>query len=237
MPPMGGFSSKWVIYTSLIQGKFYFLLIGMIISSTAAFLYCYKLIYGIFLGHPSKVKLDEVKEVSKPVWVSQIVLMIILMVLGMFPGLVVPYIAKAVAVVYPNATITTPSIYVLGNSLGGFNGFIVMNVLGGVFVVALIFFTIATVKSRKVHRLDIYYAAETPTEDTPLHYGNGIGAELHRVPVIGSILAKHVGNFYNGFANQVEGVADLLRGIYNGNGQTYVLYSVIVLVLLMVFLG
>ncbi len=237
MPPMGGFSSKWIIYTSLIQGKFYFLLIGMIVSSTAAFLYCYKLIYGIFLGHPSKVKLEKVKEVSKPVWIPQIVLMVLLMVLGMFPGIVIPYLAKAVSVIGIKGVATSSSIYALSNNLGGFNGLLVMNVLGGVFVVALIFFTVATVKSRKIHRLDIYYSAEAPTEDTPLHYGNGIGAELHRIPVVGTILAKHITKFYNGFANQVEGVADLLRGIYNGNGQTYVLYSIIVLVLLMVFLG
>ena len=238
MPPFGGFASKWVIYMSLLKSHHYFLLVAMIVSSTAAFLYCYKLIYGIFLGHPSSPELMEVKEVPALLWVAQIPLMLALMVFGMLPGLLVPYISKAVAALGFNAAFNSASMYTLSAALGGFNGFVVINVLGAIFVIVLVWYTLFFSKSKKLHRLDIYYAAETPTDDTPLHYGYGIGAELHRIPWVGASLRRHITTFYEKVADQVNGIASVLKDIvFNGDGQIYMLYAMLTLVAIIMFLG
>ena len=238
MPPFGGFASKWVIYMSLIKGHYYFLLIAMIVSSTAGFLYCYKLIYGIFLGHPTSKELLEVKEVPAPLWVAQIPLMLALMLTGMFPGFVVPYIGKALSSLGMTASFNTTSVYTLSAALGGFNGFVVMNVLGAIFVIVFIWFTLFFPKSKKLHRLDIYWAAETPDEDTPLHYGYGIGAELHRIPWVGASLSRHITNFYNKVAEQINGIASVMKDIlFNGDGQIYMLYAILTFIFIVMFLG
>ncbi|BBB33382.1 NADH-quinone oxidoreductase subunit M [Thermotomaculum hydrothermale] len=238
MPPFGGFASKWVIYMSLLKSQHYFLLIAMIVSSTTAFLYCYKLIYGIFLGHPSSPELLEAKEVPVFLWFAQVPLMLALAIFGVFPGLIVPYINKAVASLGFKAAFTSTTPYTLSAALGGFNGFVVINVLGVIFVIVLIWYTLFFPKSKKLHRLDIYWAAETPTEETPLHYGYGIGVELHRIPWVGASLSRHITNFYNKVAEQVNGIASVVKDIvFNGDGQIYMLYSVLTLVVIIMFLG
>ncbi len=238
MPPFGGFASKWVIYMSLIKGKYYFLLIGMIVSSTAAFLYCYKLIYGIFLGHPATKEMTEAKEVPALLWIPQIALMLVLMLTGMFPGYVVPFINKSLAALGFGVSFASQNAYSLAAGLGGFNGFTVMNVLGVIFVVVLVKFTIFLPKSKKLHRLDIYYAAETPTEDTPLHYGYGIGAEIERIPWVGSSLRRHITSFYFKVAEQIGGVASVLKDVvFNGDGQIYMLYAILTLAAVLMILG
>lgn len=238
MPPFGGFASKWVIYMSLIKGKYYFLLIGMVISSTAAFLYCYKLIYGIFLGHPATKEMTEAKEVPALLWIPQIVLMLVLMLTGMFPGYIVPFINKSLTVLGFGVSFSSQNVYTLAAGLGGFNGFVVMNVLGAIFVVVLIWFTLFMPKSKKLHRLDIYYAAETPTEETPLHYGYGIGVEIQRIPWVSASLKRHITLFYLKVAEQINGVASVLKDVvFNGDGQIYMLYAILTLVSVLMILG
>ncbi len=238
MPPLGGFSSKWVIYMSLLKSHHYFLLVAMIVSSTTAFLYCYKLIYGIFLGHPSSPDLLEVKEVPALLWVAQIPLMLGLVVFGMFPGLIVPYLNKVTLALGFTTAFNSSSVYTLSAALGGFNGFVVINLLGVVFIIVLIWYTLFFAKSKKLNRLDIYYAAETPDKDTPLHYGYGIGAELHRIPWVGASLSRHITNFYRKVGDQINGIASVLKDIlFNGDGQIYMLYAVLTLVAIIMFLG
>ncbi len=238
MPPFGGFASKWVIYMSLLKSHHYFLLVAMIVSSTAAFLYCYKLIYGIFLGHPSSPDLMDVKEVPVFLWVAQIPLMLALMVFGMLPGLIVPYLKGAIASLGFSVSFSSSNVFTLAAALGGFNGFVVINVLGVVFVVVLIWFTLFMPKSKKLHRLDIYYAAETPTDETPLHFGYGIGAEINRIPWVGASLNRHISKFYERLAEQINGIAGVLKDVvFNGDGQIYMLYTFLTLIAIIMFLG
>jgi len=156
----------------------------------------------------------------------------------MFPGFVVPYIGKALSSLGMTASFNTTSVYTLSAALGGFNGFVVMNVLGAIFVIVFIWFTLFFPKSKKLHRLDIYWAAETPDEDTPLHYGYGIGAELHRIPWVGASLSRHITNFYNKVAEQINGIASVMKDIlFNGDGQIYMLYAILTFIFIVMFLG
>ncbi len=238
MPPFGGFASKWVIYMSLIKNHYYFLLIGMIVSSTAAFLYCYKLIYGIFLGHPSSQGLMEVKEVPGFLWVPQIVLMMVLMLTGFFPGYIVPFIETAMKGIGFSVAFNSTSAYTLSAALGGFNGFVVINVLGAIFVFVFVWYTLFFPKSKRLHRLDIYWAAETPDENTPLHYGYGIGAELDRIPWVGMSLRTHITRFYEKTGEQISGIASVLKDVvFNGDGQIYMLYAILTLVSIFLLMG
>ncbi|MEA2073843.1 MAG: proton-conducting transporter membrane subunit, partial [Campylobacterota bacterium] len=88
MPPLGGFASKFMIYSSLMDAKYLLVLAAVMFSSASAFLYIYKLIYGIYLGHPTNKKLESVKEVPLSFLIPQYVLALVMVVLGTYPALV-----------------------------------------------------------------------------------------------------------------------------------------------------
>lgn len=236
MPPLAGFSSKWMIYTSLVENKWIILLMGMILSSTGAFLYCYKLIYGIFLGQPTAVKPSTVKEVHPTYWIPMILLMLLLVVFGAFPGLLTVPINTVLEMINMPLLGST-DIGSLMSPIGGFNAFIVMSVFGGAFVVVFLLFSLSNrSKSHNLHRLDIAYSGEIPDEETPLHYGYGMGKELRRIPLIGFILKHSAKKVFDFIARQIEGIAEFFRGIYSGDGQRSVIMAVSLFVIIIIVL-
>jgi formate hydrogenlyase subunit 3/multisubunit Na+/H+ antiporter MnhD subunit len=216
MPPLSGFASKWLIYSALIEEGKVLQLVVVIASSTAAFIYNYKLVYGIFLGHPTEVNLAETKEIGWFYRIATVLPLLLLMVIGMFPSLVFQAI-NPVLLELGFAEMVQSSSSVLSTTLGAYNGLYVMNAFGISFAVILVLFSFARAKSRNLHYLDIAYAAETPTEETPLHYGYGVGREMHRIPFIGFWLSKSTKPLYNYLHNLMNQGASLVRLIYNGN--------------------
>lgn len=229
MPPLSGFASKWMIYTSLVDVKWVILLMGTIVASTGAFIYCYKLIYGIFLGQPTSVKLDTVKEIHVAYWLPMLVLMGLLVLFGMFPGLVVDSINDILNMMHMRP-LESSSPELLFTNLGWFNGFTVMMTFGSAFVIVFILFSLFSLKTKKhnLHHLDISYAGEIPEKDTPLHYGYGMGKELHRIPWVGKILKRSATRFFAVAGQHIESVSEFISGIYTGDGQKTIISAVIV---------
>ena len=59
VPPVGGFVGKWLIYESLItESNNYILVVVVFFSSTAAFLYSYRFLFGLFLGQEEEETKD-----------------------------------------------------------------------------------------------------------------------------------------------------------------------------------
>ncbi len=228
MPPLSGFASKWMIYTSLVETKWIILLMGTIVASTGAFIYCYKLIYGIFLGQPTSVKPDSVKEIHFVYWIPMLILMGLLVLFGMFPGLLLNPINDILGLMRL-PLIDVQSSQVLSTGIGGFNGFTVMMTFGTAFVIVFLLFSLFSLKTKKhnTHRLDIAYAGETPTEDTPLHYGYGMGKELHRIPWVGRILKRSATRFFAVVGQHIESASEFIRGIYTGDGQKAIISAII----------
>lgn len=235
MPPLGGFASKWAIYSSLLGAGKIVQLVVIIAASTAAFLYNYKLIYGIFLGHPTEVNPDDTKEISIAYRVAVIIPLILLVVTGMYPSLIYKII-NPVLIEAGFAAVVQSAPEVLSSALGSYNGFVVMCTFGGAFAVILVLFSLSKSKSRNLHRLDIAYAAETPKESYPLHYGHGIGQEIHRIPFIGFWLSKTTKGLYRYIHSLMNQGASLVRVLFTGDISTFFYVLFIGAVLLWVFL-
>ena len=217
MPPLGGFASKFMIYTSLLDAKYLLILSAVMFSSASAFLYIYKLIYGIYLGHPTNKKLESVKEVPWSFLVPQYLLSLVLIIIGTFPALIIPYFNKILSELNlktiaftKSATLITPH--------AEYNGFVVMGAFCVIFVVVLLVFMSTRSKAKNVNdRFDIAYCGEVPDENTHLHYGYSMGKELKRVGFINRIYKNSTKFFYDYLAKQMLSFSDIFRKIYSGN--------------------
>ncbi|MEN8194740.1 MAG: proton-conducting transporter membrane subunit, partial [Bacteroidota bacterium] len=232
VPPLGGFAGKWMLYQSLIQSNHYFLVIIVFASSTAAFLYLYRFIFSLFLGQEEK-EFADVKEVSWAMRIPMLALAIFTFVVGVMPGLLLEPVANAMG--YLGVTASEFETTVIWNAWGNkIDMFTIMNSIGVVFVIAASFLTIKGFKSGKyVTTKDIHTSGEVPTENENLTYAVDFYKPFERA--LGRVLKPSVDKFYNIVSNTLEEIFDHLRYIYTGNGQTYAMYVVIFLVILIVF--
>jgi NADH-quinone oxidoreductase subunit M len=236
MPPLGGFASKYLIYTSLLDSKFLLILSAMMFASVSSFLYVYKLIYGVYLGQPTHKKLESVKEVSIWYLIPQYLISLSLIIIGTYPALVVPYLNKILTqlnqteIPYQNASI-------LSANIGSYNGEVVMFAFIGIFAIVLLFLYSINSKTKEAKdRFDIAYCGEEPTVNTPLHYGYSLGKELERVGFIKIIWKNSSSHFYDFLAKSTINISTITRKLYSGN-LTINFHIAILFAILILWLG
>lgn len=234
MPPLPGFASKYLVFVALLEAQWLLLFAGMILASTAAFLYCYKLIYAPFLGHAHSPALREAREAPLTLLIPQVLLMIALVVLGTVPGLAISQLLDPALQGLGLPPIGGASWGAVVTPLGHYNGGVLMAVFGGAFaIVTGLFFIIRGNMRRTTSPYDLSYAGEVPTEETPLHYASGMGRELQRIPAIAWILGHSATGFYRGLARQMQASSGVIAGAYSNNPQAWMLTAVVVFALIL----
>jgi NADH-quinone oxidoreductase subunit M len=235
MPPLGGFNSKFLIYTALLEEKKALLLVAVMFSSASAFLYCYKLIYGIYLGQASGDK-EGYRELPVGFYIPQFIAAIILVVLGILPSLgIVPLNPILDSLGFEVSSYG--SLFELHTAFASFNGGVLMGLFGVVF--ALILWLVTSVKSKAVmarDRYDISYCGETPDPQNNLHYGYGIGEELRRISFIGVILANSTAAYWEHISKLSSDSSLMLKKLYS-LGTQYVGLFVLLFFTILLFLG
>ena len=217
MPPLGGFASKFMMYNAAIDTKFALILIGMLFSGAASFLYCYKLVYGIYLGHPTSKNLETTKEVPISYLIPQIILALLLVLTGTFPGAFIKII-NPILVEFSLSTIPYSGLGVMNSAVGSFNGFFIMSAFVVFFVLILLLITRIKSKAKNnLNRFDISYCGEVPTQDTSLHFGFGFGTDLYRIKFVNAILKRSSSSFYESLAIQTKKTSELFSRMYYGN--------------------
>jgi len=229
VPPLAGFVGKWMLYESLITSGHVYLVILIFLSSTAAFLYSFRFLFGIFLGQEEK-EFENVKEAHPLMVVPMLLIAITLIVLGTFPGLIFKPIANAMGDL--GFTDITYKISVLTNE---WHNSIWLKTtiitLASVFILFLIIITFYGRKNtRYVTTKDIANAGEPVRPDDNYHYSVDFYRPFQRA--LGPILKYKISKFYNEIATGLEDLFQFLRRIYNGNTQTYATYVVIFLTIL-----
>jgi len=231
VPPLGGFSSKFLIYTTLLEEQRGLLLVAIMFSSASAFLYCYKLIYGIYLGHSHG---GERKPLPIGYYVSQYIGAILLIVLGIFPSLAIELFNPILGFLGFKPTVYQ-SLFELNSSFASFNGGVIMGVFGAVFIVILLIAISIrnnrTVKNRD--KLDISYCGEVPDPDVNLHYGSGMGRELRRIKFIGFILNNSLSPYWRLVALTTRDGSMILKRLYAQSTQSVGLLIVIIFTILL----
>jgi NADH-quinone oxidoreductase subunit M len=235
IPPLGGFIGKWMLYESLIGSDHYLLVIVIFFSSTAAFLYCYKFLFGFFLGQEEK-EWSHVKEAPASMVIPMLILAVSTFVLGVFPGLILkPINAGMQSLGYASTQGHLWELSVIFNDWGNQITMqpIVYTIIG-IFVFFLAFLTIKGYKStRYVTTKDISSSGEVPKEHENLTFSVNFMQPFFRA--VEPLMRRQVDKYYQAFANGLEALFDFTRRIYTGNGQTYAMYVVIFVVLLLLF--
>ncbi|MEA3513459.1 MAG: proton-conducting transporter membrane subunit [Campylobacterota bacterium] len=225
MPPLGGFSSKFLIYTTLLTQEKALLLVAVMFSSASAFLYCYKLVYGIYLGQKSSKV--EYKKIPLSFYIPQVISAIVLVVLGMFPSLIVPLFNNVLSSISLE-TIQFIDIYTLTTPFASFNGFTVMSSFIVLFIIIFIVFISLKNKTVKTKdRYDISYCGEVPDENSNLHYGYSMGNELKRISFIKVILNNSSKYLWDKITNITKDISIVVKKLYSLDSQTVVLIGLI----------
>ncbi len=232
VPPLGGFAAKWMLYESLIQSRHYFLVIVVFAASTAAFLYLYRFIFSLFLGQEEK-EWEDVKEAPLLMVIPMLILSAFVLVVGVFPGLILDPISQSMN--YLGNFNFNYETSVLFNEWGNqVDMQTVVNTIGAVFlIVGLIITFKGFKKTRYVSTKDIHTSGEIPQENENLTYAVDFYKPFERA--IAPILKSSIDKIYTGIANNLEQAFDYLRYVYTGNGQTYAMYVVFFLSLLILF--
>ncbi len=231
MPPLPGFISKWLIYESVITSGHWLLVIFIFLASTAAFLYCLRFLYGVFLGQDMENS-DKIKEAPALMLIPMILLSIIMLIIGSFPGVIFKPITKAMASL-GFEHINFWKMSVLTNAWGDQVWIKYANAM--FIIVFLVFFIVITVinmkRTRKVGPKDIANAGEPVRATDNYHFSEFFYQPFWRV--ISPVMKYRIETYYDRFAQGIEEFFQYFRRIYTGNGQTYAYYVIIFLAILL----
>ena len=233
VPPLGGFIGKWMLYEALItESNNYFLVIVIFFSSTAAFLYAYRFLFGLFLGQEEK-ETENVKEAPISMLVPMIILALGSIVTGALPGLIFKPAAAAMSDLgFSNVSWQMSSLSnVWGNSVH-------MDLIGWVImVVFVLIFVILTLKGRKNTRMvgtkDISSSGELWKEGENWTFQQDFYKPFERAA--SPLYRFKMNKIWEDLGDALEAFFNFFRRIYTGNGQTYALYVIGFLVLLLLF--
>jgi formate hydrogenlyase subunit 3/multisubunit Na+/H+ antiporter MnhD subunit len=226
VPPLPGFAGKWLLYQALLEKGWLFILTLMMFATVVAFIYMYRLIHSIFLGQLKTVHRD-VKEGPLGLSIVQAVLMLAIVGLGFFPQVLLDPLNAIVA-----AQFGAPALAIDGTVMttaGGqvLNGTAVMLLTMVMFATMALVLLVFQPTTRKVRQLDIGYSAEMPPPPEEAHFAARFTQPYERAWSF--FLAPRATRFWIALTENFQGVIDLLRKTYTGNGQTYVLYPVLLI--------
>ncbi|MCK5689032.1 hypothetical protein KAI87_07175, partial [Myxococcota bacterium] len=229
VPPLSGFSGKWLIYHALMDKGWYFLLAMLMFSSMIAFLYLYRIIHSVFLGQLKK-KHENVKEAPIALIAAQMILMVVIMGVSVFPGVLISPLQGVISSRFGDTGLSLESLSFLGSKWGFFDAMGMMSFTVMIFVLLGLVLATFLPRTTKVKQLDMVFAGEIPPPPEEQHYSVDMYQPFERAfePVMNS----HVKSFWKGVANWTQAVADMLRRLYSGNGQTYLIYAVALVVIL-----
>ena len=232
MPPLAGFNSKFLIYTTLLEQKKSLLLVAVMFSSATAFLYCYKLVYGIYLGQPTHSK-ESYKKLPNSYYIAQIVGALVLIILAIVPSLAIEEF-NTILISLGFKPTDFKSLFELNGGFASFNGGAIMAIFIAIFVVVLLIAYKLKNQTRKVRdRLDISYCGETPNPNINLHYGYGFGKELSRIGFIRVILTNSTKRYWEQIRVVVEDNSLLIKQFYNISVQSIGLIIVLFFTILL----
>jgi hypothetical protein len=166
--------------------------------------------------------------------VPMLILSVSTFVLGVFPGLILnPINAGMQSLGYASSEGHYWEMSVIFNDWGNQVAMqpIVYTIIG-IFLFFLAFLTIKGFKeTRYVTTKDISSSGEVPKEHENLTFSIDFMQPFFRA--VEPLMRRQIDKYYNGFANGMEALFDFTRRVYTGNGQTYAMYVVIFVVLLL----
>jgi len=216
IPLTSGFISKWMLYEAAIEKKFIIITPLMLIASVGAFLYSFRILYGVFLGQLDKPN-ENVKEAPVPMLAAMAILMLPLLIFSIFPGFVLKWINGVLMEMGIGSLHYTTYAYY--SSIGGANMLVFWIVFILLFMVAMIIFMMK--KAITVDQYDNYLAGESPSY-VQLHAANNFYKPLR--DVWAPLLKYSVDRAYEKISKFFVGGFEEIKKMYTGNPQDYAAY-------------
>jgi NADH:ubiquinone oxidoreductase subunit 5 (subunit L)/multisubunit Na+/H+ antiporter MnhA subunit len=232
VPPLSGFGGKWLLYNGLLEKHWYLQAALAFFSSALATLYMFRFLHAVFLGQP-KLKHKDVKEAPWWLIAPQLVLVGAILVISLFPQYLVQPISNAVEPYY------AATLHWAGNqvttSIGHWNGFLTMNLVGAVFLLTLSWMLLSRTRVQRVKQFNIAFAAERPFTPETTHFAYNFYPYIEKS--MGGLVRPRATRFWNGLSEWTHSLASALRSLYTGQAQTYALLVVLYLILMVTLMG
>ncbi|MCF7948598.1 MAG: NADH-quinone oxidoreductase subunit F [Spirochaetia bacterium] len=226
VPPLAGFGGKWLLYNALTANNYVLLAAVAFFSSTIAFLYLFRFIYTVFLGQ-LKIEHRRVREAPAALLLPQVVFILALMAVSMFPNLLIQPLQSALAMFPADAGWQNGTMV---SSIGYWNGSAVMWITMSVFILMLLWLLFVQRKPQPVSQFNIVFAAERPERPETTHYGYNFFAPYRKA--LGFLVTPLAGRFWHRIAEVTGSIGGAARRIYTGNGQTYALHILLFVTIL-----
>jgi formate hydrogenlyase subunit 3/multisubunit Na+/H+ antiporter MnhD subunit len=204
LPPLMGFGGKWLLLSAIADKDWYSLAVCGIVATCAGFLYLFRFVSALFFG-PRAPEAHDIREAPVALLAPQCALATGILVLSFFPTLLFTPISHAIDPEF-SATLVWE-----GMSLESIYGF--WNpapVVTAVVAVAAVVFTVFVVLYRT-------------RRDEPVSVAGFF--RFYR-PVLSRTVPPVAAMFWRRVSRSILTIADRLRRIYTGNGQTYALYVI-----------
>jgi formate hydrogenlyase subunit 3/multisubunit Na+/H+ antiporter MnhD subunit len=222
IPPLVGFTGKWLFYQTILSKHLFYQGIVVMIAGIVAFLYLYRLIHVIFLGQ-LKDKHRHVKEISIWFLIPTYIMLAGIMILSMLPNTLLEPLGNMLKTAFPDGALVWKGS-AASSAYGYFNAQVIMYVVGAVFATIFLWLFLANRKAQKVKQFNIFYSGEAPSRPELTHFGYNFFA--HYKKAVGFMAMPLITKFWNGVGQGLHALADYGRIFHNGNGQSY-LYHIV----------
>ncbi len=230
LPPMNGFVSKWFIYRALILGGYPFLAIAAVIGTLGTILSVYKLIHNMFLGQLPE-RYNDVKEVGFSMQLPMWILMIVVLGLGVYPGLAMGLIAKI------QVSLGLAAVPYALHGIKAASGQLDMLVVSAVFIGGIaVTWIIYLLGNRRKHvgQYNNYAGGNFLNKSVAYNFNYEFYAALEHV--IDPYRKKIIERTERGIASVTDAVSEYIRRIYTGMINTYGIYVVTAFVVTIIIL-
>jgi len=233
VPPLTGFGGKWIMYNAIMEKEWFFQAGIVFFAGVIAFLYCFRLINTIFLG---QLKDEHRKLKEAPFWMlfPQYIILIIVLVISALPNSLLKPIGEILMPYFPAGALEWHGQLAL-SAYGYWNGMLIMMIVFGIFASVFAWLYIINRKAQKVRQFNIVYAAERPSRPETTHFAYNFFAPYRKA--LGFLVAPGITNFWDAVSDGAHAIADKVRSIYNGNGQTYLAHIIAYVVIIYVLIN
>ncbi|MBN2723275.1 MAG: NADH-quinone oxidoreductase subunit F [Deltaproteobacteria bacterium] len=232
IPPLVGFTGKWLVYNMILSKHLFYQGVVIIISGVIAFLYLFRLIHVIFLGQ-LKDRNRKVKEVYVWLLIPAYLMLTAIFALSMFPDMMLARLGRMLTPSFPEGALVWDG-FTASSRYGTFNLQIIMAVIGATFAAVFLWLVFANRKAQKVKQFNIFYSGEAPSRPELTHYGYNFFAHYRKA--VGFMATPLVTRFWDQLSQGLHGLSSYGRAIYTGNAQSY-LYHIVAFVVVVYLLS
>ncbi len=217
VPPLSGFGGRWIFYNAILTNDYRLPTVLIFLSGPIAFLYLFRLIHTIFLG---QLKDEHRRLKEAPFWIvlPQMIYVAILMVVAVVPGLVLRHVNAYLTQFFPEGALVWEGNQI-SSSFGYWNPVAIMIVVGVIFVLLLGWLMFINRRAQKVKQFNMVFAAERPFRPETTHFAWNFFAPYRKA--MGFLVQPFATRFWGAVTDVLHTSADLVRRLYDGNGQTY----------------